>query len=197
VTRPLAVLIGPPLAGKTTIAQLLARRTGTQVFDTDAEITRRAGKPIPEIFAEDGEPAFRAQEAQVIAEALCEHGGILALGGGAVVAEQTRELLAEYGRGGGTIVLLDISAAEANRRMSANAVDGRPLLRGAQTEALRKWRTLKEQRQNWYTELATIRVNTGRRWPGQIVHLIEKHLTTASPGTDSVTATNESSRMSA
>jgi len=189
MTGPLVVLLGPPLAGKTTIAALLGRRTGTQVLDADHEIEARAGKPIPTIFAEDGESAFRTLEAQVVAEALRDHDGILALGGGAVVTESTRELLADYARRGGIVVLLDISAAEAARRMSGSAVSGRPLLRGrgGASGAISTWRKLKAARQPWYNELATIKVNTGRHWPGQVVNQIEKHISRFRPQVSSET----------
>lgn len=186
---PLAVLLGPPLSGKTTIAALLAKRTGTQALDADYAITQRAGKSIPEIFAVDGEPAFRALEAEVIAEALQAHRGVLALGGGAVVTATTRERLTEYRRRGGVVVLLEITAAEAGRRLSSPAMSERPLLGGpgdahsaAATQhavALDKWRALKRERQEWYDELATIKVNTGLHWPGQIASQILAQLPTA------------------
>lgn len=175
-TRPLAVLIGPPLAGKTTIAAQLAKRTGTTVLDADAAIVERAGKPIPGIFADDGEPAFRALEAEVIADSLTSHDGILALGGGAVITPATRKRLSDYARGGGTVVLLDLTAAEAARRFSTQGVAGRPLLADGENAALDNWRRLKRQRQDWYDELATLTIDTGRNWPGQIVNMISAKL---------------------
>ena len=75
-------LIGYRATGKTTLARLLAERLGCPWIDADTEIERRAGKSIARIFAEDGEPAFRDLEAQVVAE-LCRRGPlVLAAGGG-------------------------------------------------------------------------------------------------------------------
>lgn len=79
-SRPSVVLIGPPGAGKTTIGRRLARVLNQQFVDSDFVIESKAGKTCSEIFSEDGEEAFRALEAEVIAEALQEP-GILALGG--------------------------------------------------------------------------------------------------------------------
>ena len=93
VSRPAVVLVGPSGAGKTTIGGLLAERLGVEFRDTDADIVQRAGKPISEIFVDDGEPAFRALERAAVAAALAEHPGVLALGGGAVLAAESQELL--------------------------------------------------------------------------------------------------------
>ena len=86
-TGPVCVLVGPPGAGKTTVGTLLADRLGVPFGDTDAMIETVAGKPIPDIFIDDGEEHFRALERSAVAEALAEHRGVVALGGGAVVAE--------------------------------------------------------------------------------------------------------------
>lgn len=178
-TAPLAIFIGPALAGKTTVAHLLAKRTGTEMLDSDDEIVRQANSTIPEIFADHGESVFRELEADTIAAAITNHSGILALGGGAIVNERTRNLLADYASKGGTVVLLDISAAEASRRLSSPTATGRPLLADEDKAAsLTKWRSLKKERQAWYDELATIKIDTGRRWPGQIVNLIDRQLST-------------------
>lgn len=87
------VLIGMPSSGKTTIARALARRSGRRYLDTDALIAERAGKPIPEIFAGQGEPAFRALEAEVIAALSSSTGLIISTGGGAILdPENVRRL---------------------------------------------------------------------------------------------------------
>ena len=88
------VLVGAPGAGKTTVGLALADRVGVAFADVDAVIVDRVGKPIAEIFADDGEPAFRALEEQVTAELLAPGGpGVLALGGGAVLSPVTRAAL--------------------------------------------------------------------------------------------------------
>src|SRR5215471_15380515 len=81
-------------AGKTTVGRLLAEALGVPFLDSDHVIEARAGRPIPEIFATDGEQAFRALEHEVIAGLLRGPDVVLALGGGAAEHVQTRKLLA-------------------------------------------------------------------------------------------------------
>ena len=92
------MLIGMPGCGKSTVGRCLAELTGRELIDTDARIEERAGKPIPQIFAEDGEAAFRALEADVIAELGRERGLIIACGGGAVLKPENRIALRQNGR---------------------------------------------------------------------------------------------------
>jgi shikimate kinase len=86
-------LIGFMGAGKSTAAAALAERLGWEFADADVEIEREAGKPIPRIFAEDGEPAFRALEERVAARLLARIEIVVALGGGAVTSPLIRERL--------------------------------------------------------------------------------------------------------
>jgi shikimate kinase len=96
---PLVVLIGPPGAGKSAVGALLADRLGVEFRDTDAEVGAAAGKPVSDIFIENGEGAFRELERAAVARALDEdgalreHGGVLALGSGAVLDDGIRLLL--------------------------------------------------------------------------------------------------------
>ncbi|MGN6678479.1 MAG: shikimate kinase, partial [Streptosporangiaceae bacterium] len=87
---PVAVLIGPPGAGKTTVGALLADRIGVAFTDTDAIVESVAGKPVSEIFIEDGEPVFRELERAAVARALAGGDGVVAVGGGAVLDPQTQ-----------------------------------------------------------------------------------------------------------
>ncbi|GAA2370300.1 shikimate kinase [Dactylosporangium salmoneum] len=155
---PRAVLIGAPGAGKTTVGGLLAERLGLRFRDVDADIEARAGKPIPEIFFDEGEEHFRALERAAIATALEEFDGILALGGGAIMAEETRKSLA-----GHTVVYLAVEFADAVSRIGLGA--GRPLL------AMNPRATLKhllDQRRPLYEEVATVTVPTDGRTPEEI-----------------------------
>lgn len=93
MTAPVVVLVGPPGSGKSTVGRVLADRLGLAFRDTDADIEQLAGKPIPEIFVDEGEPHFRELEVRAVRAAAETHPGVLALGGGAVMAEATRELL--------------------------------------------------------------------------------------------------------
>jgi shikimate kinase len=146
--RPKVVLIGPPGAGKSTVGKLVAKRMALPLRDTDADVEATAGKPIAEIFVDEGEPAFRALERQAVADALNTHDGVLALGGGAILDPDTRALLA-----GHTVVFLDVGLAQASRRVGFNR--DRPLLLGNPRSQLMK---LMEARRNFYLEVATVTV---------------------------------------
>ncbi|GAA1903402.1 shikimate kinase [Williamsia serinedens] len=119
--RPVAVLVGFMGAGKSTVGAALARLLDAPLVDTDAEIVRRAGRPIPQIFVDDGEQAFRDLEAQVVADVLATHTGVVALGGGAVTTAAVREALA-----GHAVVHLDITPEAGWARVRGS---DRPLLR--------------------------------------------------------------------
>lgn len=159
---PVAVLVGPPGAGKTTVGALLAERLGVSLRDTDADIERLAGKPIPEIFFEDGEPHFRALEREVVRSAVHEHRGVLALGGGAVTDPDTRKLLATL-----PVVFLDVALAQAVKRVGLDTA--RPLLA---VNPRQQWRTLMEQRRPLYTEVARVVVRTEDRTPSEVAQEI-------------------------
>ncbi|MEV5507102.1 shikimate kinase [Streptomyces orinoci] len=162
MTGPLAVLVGPPGAGKSTIGALLARRLETGYRDTDADIEAMAGKPIPDIFLEDGEPHFRELERRAVRAAVEEHQGVLSLGGGAVMDPATRALLA-----GLPVVFLEVELADAVRRVG---LDGpRPLLA---VNPRKRWRELMEQRRPLYTEVARAVVPTGGRTPAQVADAV-------------------------
>ena len=77
---PLVVLVGPMGSGKSTVGALLAERLGVPYRDTDADIVAAQGRPISDIFVDEGEPYFRELERQAVAAAVAEHSGVLALG---------------------------------------------------------------------------------------------------------------------
>ena len=111
------ILIGYRATGKTTLARLLAGRLGWHWTDADVEIERKAGKSIKRIFAEDGEPAFRDLEAQVIADLCNRQDLVLAAGGGAPLREDSRRLM----RQSGSVVWLVARPETILARMSADA----------------------------------------------------------------------------
>ena len=125
---PVAVLVGPPGAGKSTVGALLAARLGVPFVDSDTLVEERAGRPISDIFLTDGEPAFRALERDAVAEALAGHDGVLALGGGAVMTESIRDLLE-----GHPVVFLGVGLAAGVRRVGLSTA--RPLLAGVNPRA--------------------------------------------------------------
>jgi shikimate kinase len=157
-TAPVVVLVGPPGAGKTTVGQLVAAALDTSFRDTDADIVARAGKPVPEIFVDDGEDAFRAMERAAVATALSTADGVLALGGGAVLAPETRALLR-----GHVVVFLSVELSDSVSRVGLGP--GRPLLAVNPRATLK---ALLEQRRPLYLEVATHTVVTDGRGPDEI-----------------------------
>jgi shikimate kinase len=159
--KPAAVLIGPPGSGKTTVGGLLAGRLGVPYTDTDASVEAVAGKPVSDIFVEDGEPAFRELEHAAVAAALDggADGGVLGLGGGAVLDPGTRALLA-----GHQVIYLETGFTELARRVGLDRP--RPLLIGINPRAQLK--SLLEQRRPVYAALASITVSTDERSPEDV-----------------------------
>lgn len=159
---PVAVLIGPPGAGKSTTARLLAELLGVSCADTDDLVEQRAGCDIPTLFVTEGEAAFRRLERACVAEALRTHPGVLALGGGAILDPDTQADLA-----GRAVAFLDVELRDAARRSGFD--QGRPLMalnpRG-------QWLQLMTARRPVYQQLATIRVDTGGVPPDQVAHLV-------------------------
>jgi shikimate kinase len=150
---PVAVLVGPPGAGKTTVGRAVAELLGVPFTDSDEIVEARAGKPVPDIFFDDGEPAFRALERAAIADALASFDGVLALGGGAILDAGTRAALA-----GHTVVFLSVELGDAVKRVGLGA--GRPLL-AVNPRATLKY--LMEQRRPLYAAVATYTVATDGR----------------------------------
>jgi shikimate kinase len=149
------VIVGFMGAGKTTVGRLLASRLGVPFLDSDHVIEARAGRPIAEIFAADGEPAFRALEHEVIAGLLGGPDIVLALGGGAAETPPTRALLALV-----PVVYLRISYAEALARVGGDR--NRPML------ARPDITDVYERRQATYARISTLTVNVDGRPPEDI-----------------------------
>ncbi|MFE0027047.1 shikimate kinase [Amycolatopsis sp. NPDC059021] len=164
---PRAVVVGPPGSGKSTVGPLLAARLGVAFRDTDDDIVARAGRAISDIFAEDGEPAFRALEEEAVATALAEHGGVLSLGGGAPITPGTRARLA-----GHTVVFLNVGMAAGSKRTGLSTA--RPLLAGVNPRAT--YKALLDARIPVYREVATIEVDTDERTPEELVDLLVARL---------------------
>jgi shikimate kinase len=158
VSSPVAILIGPPGAGKSTVGPLLADLLGTGFLDTDTLVERVAGKPVSDIFITDGEAAFRELERAAVREGVTSHPGILALGGGAVMDPQTQQLL-----DGHRVVYLETGFAAATQRVGL--ASARPLLLGNPRARMKE---LLAQRLPVYSSLAWITVTTDGREPQEI-----------------------------
>lgn len=162
MSGPLVVLVGPMGVGKSTIGELLSERLGEQYRDTDADVVAAAGKPISEIFFDEGEERFRELERHAVREAVAGHTGVLALGGGAVLDEGTRALLA-----GHAVVYLSMDVEEAVKRVGLGTA--RPLLA---VNPRRQWREMMELRRHLYEEVARVTVATDDRTPDEIAREI-------------------------
>lgn len=157
---PTAVLVGPPGAGKSTIGRRLAQALSVPLFDTDAAVELESGRSIKEIFAQDGEQAFRVVEEEIVARALATETGIVSLGGGAILSGRTRSLLR-----GHTVIYLEISVGEGLKRTGKSTA--RPLLAGADPRA--KYQELMRHRRPLYRGVSTIRIRTDGRSPARVV----------------------------
>ena len=168
--KPVVVLVGPPGAGKTTVGTLLAQRLGVAFRDTDADVVATAGKPIAEVFIDDGEERFRALERDAVATALQEHDGVLSLGGGAVLSDQTRTLLQEH-----VVALLEVDLSTAAGRVGLNR--DRPVLALNPRAQLK---VLLEQRMPLYRDVARLSVDTTGRTPDEVVDALADALASRS-----------------
>ena len=149
------VLVGFMGAGKTTVGHLLSERLGLPFADSDLIIEQRSGRSVPQIFAEDGEPAFRALEHQVIVGLLDGPALVLALGGGATEHPGTRGRLAAA-----EVVYLQVGYEQAMHRVGGDS--GRPLLARPDLAATY------QRRLSRYAEIATLTVSTDGRHPEAI-----------------------------
>lgn len=147
---PRVVLVGSMGAGKTTVGGLVAAALGVDFADTDQLVEEVAGKPVAEIFVDDGEAHFRELERVAVAEALARHTGVLALGGGAVLDEGTRSLLA-----GHPVVFLRVGLSDAASRVGLGV--SRPLLLGNVRGRIKQ---LLDERTPIYTSVARFTVGT-------------------------------------
>lgn len=159
-------LVGFSGTGKSTVARLVGARLGWPVHDVDAVVVERGGLTIPEIFEQEGETGFRRREAEALAAVSASPPFVVATGGGAVLSEANRRLMASRG----WVVALEgrpetLHARLARHRRQAEPDAVRPLLDAG--DPLERVRTLKESRQPVYA-LADWTVHTDRLTPEQV-----------------------------
>lgn len=158
-SSPRVVLVGPPGAGKSTIGRRLASALNLPLVDSDTLIEQGEGKACGELFTAVGEERFREIEAGYVARALAT-GGVVSLGGGAVLTQSTRTLLQNH-----TVVWIDVSADEGIRRTASD--NSRPVLQA--DNPLEHYRNLLLTREPFYREVADHRVRTDSRPPQRVV----------------------------
>jgi len=176
------VLIGPPGAGKSAVGPLLADRLGVEFRDTDAEVGATAGKPVGDIFIENGEEAFRELERSAATSALGalrEHGGVLALGSGAVLDAGIQALLdglpdrGESSPRASTVVYLSADFGTVAHRIGLDrprvVIPGNP--RG-------RLRAMLDERVSIYQRLAALTVPTDDLDPAELAAHIAAEITT-------------------
>ena len=158
-------IVGYMGSGKTTVGRLLARRTGRDFVDLDAEIVRDAGRTIPEIFAEGGEEYFRDLEHTALMAALArERSGIVACGGGVVLRPENRAAL----KGTRTVFLReDIRVLYARTRGA-----GRPLRADTEEAFGRRY----AERLPLYREAADVELSVDGRAPNAVVEEVARCL---------------------
>lgn len=175
INSKLLVFVGVPGSGKSTIGSQVALELGSDFVDTDVLIEAFAGKSVQDIFVDDGEDHFREIEAQVVAQALGESQGVVALGGGAVLRESTRQLLSEH-----FVVWLDIPASVATSRAGLGVP--RPVLLGNVRSQMAK---LLEERRPVYESVADLVIDSSEdseeATVQRVLHELPKELTGGGP----------------
>jgi shikimate kinase len=165
-------LIGYRGTGKSTVARLLAQHLGWKWLDADAVLEARSGRTIADIFAHEGEPAFRDLEAEVLAELCTRSGCVIATGGGVVLREANRQRMRRAGR----VIWLTANAETIWARLQADAAVGnvRPSLTvGGRAEV----QQLLQVREPLYRAAADKIIETGGRTPEEVAQEILRHIT--------------------
>jgi shikimate kinase len=162
------VLVGLPGTGKSSTGRRLAKILVLPFADSDDLVEATAGRTVAEIFATEGEAAFRAAERAAIVHALADADGVLALGGGALGSDEVRAAVAESGV---PVVLLRARTETLVERLGDGA--GRPLLAGDPAERLAR---LAAERGSVYDAVATLAVDTDGRTPSQVAATIAARL---------------------
>jgi shikimate kinase len=162
------VLIGPPGAGKSSIGKSLAKELNLNFIDSDSEIEKISHKKISEIFIEDGEPAFRLLEVDVVRRVLADFDGVISLGGGAPINKEIQEVLQDANY---PVVFIDVSIAQAAIRIGFNK--DRPLLL---VNPRQQWISLMNDRRPIYEKLASQTISSDNQKPHEVAKQISDKL---------------------
>jgi shikimate kinase len=172
---PLVFLIGYRGSGKSTVARLLAGKLSWQALDMDAEIEARQGKSIRQIFAEEGEPAFRRLESNLLHEVCSLRNQVIATGGGIILDRNNRERLQASGL---VIYLTGQPATLWNRILQdATTAERRPDLT---VGGLAEVEQVLSERENLYQQCANFMVPVDDRSPEELTDTLAQLLTTFS-----------------
>ncbi len=162
--EPNLYLVGFMGTGKTTVGRAVAQRLGYQLLDSDVEIERQAGKPISEIFAAQGEPAFRVMERAFIEQGHPATQCVVACGGGLVVQPGMLDLLKTKG----VVICLHASLETILSRTQGSR--HRPLLNG--DDPMERIRVLYAQRESIYRQSGTVILTDGRQLSDIAAHVM-------------------------
>jgi shikimate kinase len=146
MTRNL-ILTGFMGTGKSTVGQLVATQLGREFVDIDTLIEQRQGRPVPQIFAQSGEPYFRQLEADLCRELAMRNGLVIATGGGALVSETNLRLMEQNG----LVICLDCEPTVLWQRIGQS--DNRPMLAANDEERFARLSALLTQRAPAYARI--------------------------------------------
>ena len=161
--QPNILLVGLMGSGKSTVGRIVAQMISFQVVDTDQLIVETAGKSIPEIFASEGEAAFRRRESAVLRSLLGKRGCVIATGGGIVTQPRNLPILRHLGY----VAWLEADPERLARRTAMNS--NRPLLTGEEDPKAKLERLLQE-RKPLYKLLADLRIHTAGLTPQETAY---------------------------
>ncbi|MDR0199619.1 MAG: shikimate kinase [Streptococcaceae bacterium] len=156
----MTILIGFMGAGKTTVARLL----DTNFIDLDAYIEAQAGRSIPEIFAQEGENAFRQFETETLSNLTTQNIAVIATGGGIVESQSARELLSNVT----DVIYLKATFDELAHRITSDKKNVRPLAK----DGLESLRARFLNREPYYDALSNLTVDTTDKTPQEIAQEI-------------------------
>ena len=161
-------LVGPMGSGKSTVGKHLAKLLSYPFIDCDAEIESRAGADIQWIFDVEGEAGFRQRETSVLKNLVEQPCGVIATGGGAIVAQENREMMRRFG----VVVFLNATVLQQLKRTGSG--EGRPLLQRGDRQAILK--QLMAEREPLYRALADVIISGGRANARKVACQIQNEL---------------------